>query len=128
MGDARNACVRAGLVCLPCRTLVAASLGTRLPGHEASCCVAGHCQLVGVHMSEQALCVPCRTLGELNIVEQVNQISGGQELTLSLTGDGFLYHMVRGQSANRMMMLCQRKHPGPRPVCSLQVIVLLAHA
>jgi len=37
----------------------------------------------------------CRTLGELGITEVVNPVSGGQEVTVHISGDGFLYHMVR---------------------------------
>ncbi|KAF5833245.1 pseudouridine synthase [Dunaliella salina] len=36
-----------------------------------------------------------RTLGELDIMEEQNPVSGGQEVTVTLTGEGFLYHMVR---------------------------------
>ena len=35
-----------------------------------------------------------RTLGELAVSETVNEMTGGQEVTLTLTGDGFLYRMV----------------------------------
>lgn len=36
-----------------------------------------------------------RTLGELEVIEEQNPVSGGQEVTVTLTGEGFLYHMVR---------------------------------
>jgi len=36
-----------------------------------------------------------RALGECSVVEAVNPITGSQEVTITVTGDGFLYRMVR---------------------------------